>query len=253
MNGADSIAHTQGEGPRGGPKVQTRKMNELKSLEQRPIGGPGPIRRTALHDTLVSHLRDMIIEGDLPPGTRLHEGQLGEQLGVSRTPLREAIKYLASEGLVELVPSRGAVVKRFSAKDVQDMLTVLQTLEELAGRLACEAATDAEIAEVRALHDEMVRRYEAGDRMQYYKLNQDIHSAIARLSGNAALADMHAMLQTRLKRIRFIGHEGPEKWAAAVAEHQEMIAALEARDKARLSKVLGLHLTKAWERVRDAV
>ena len=228
-------------------------MNELQSLELRPIGGPGPIRRTALHDTLVSHLRDMIIEGDLPPGTRLHEGQLGEQLGVSRTPLREAIKYLASEGLVELVPSRGAVVKRFSAKDVQDMLTVLQTLEELAGRLACEAATDAEIAEVRALHDEMVHRYEAGDRMQYYKLNQDIHTAIARLSGNAALADMHAMLQTRLKRIRFIGHEGPEKWAAAVAEHQEMIAALEARDKARLSKVLGLHLTKAWERVRDAV
>ncbi|WP_457811849.1 GntR family transcriptional regulator [Sinorhizobium meliloti] len=228
-------------------------MNEIKSLEQRPIGGPRPIRRTALHDTLVSHLRDMIIEGDLPPGTRLHEGQLGEQLGVSRTPLREAIKYLASEGLVELVPSRGAVVKRFSAKDVRDMLTVLQTLEELAGRLACEAATDAEIAEVRALHDEMVRRYEAGDRMQYYKLNQDIHSAIARLSGNAALADMHAMLQTRLKRIRFIGHEGPEKWAAAVAEHQEMIAALEARDKARLSEVLGLHLTRAWERVRDAV
>ena len=77
-------------------------MNEITSLEKRPEGGPGPIRRTALHDTLVTHLRDMIIEGDLSPGTRLHEGQLGEQLGVSRTPLREAIKYLASEGLVEL-------------------------------------------------------------------------------------------------------------------------------------------------------
>ncbi|MCA1367471.1 GntR family transcriptional regulator [Bradyrhizobium sp. BRP14] len=227
-------------------------MNEITPLERRE-GGPGPIRRTALHDTLVSHLRDMIIEGDLPPGTRLHEGQLGEQLGVSRTPLREAIKYLASEGLVELVPSRGAVVKRFSAKDVRDMLTVLQSLEVLAGRLACEAVSDAGIAEVRALHDEMVRRYNAGDRLQYYKLNQQIHTAIAQLSGNAALADMHAMLQTRLKRIRFIGHEGPEKWAAAVAEHEEMIAALEARDKERLSEVLGRHLMNAWERVRDAV
>lgn len=185
-------------------------MNEITSLEKRPEGGPGPIRRTALHDTLVTHLRDMIIEGDLSPGTRLHEGQLGEQLGVSRTPLREAIKYLASEGLVELVPSRGAVVKRFSAKDVRDMLTVLQTLEELAGKLACEAASDAGIAEVRALHDEMVSRYKAGDRLQYYKLNQQIHSAIAQLAANAALADMHAILQTRLKRIRFIGHEGPE-------------------------------------------
>ncbi|MEY9625878.1 GntR family transcriptional regulator [Sinorhizobium fredii] len=228
-------------------------MNEITSLERRPEGGPGPIRRTALHDTLVSHLRDMIIEGDLAPGTRLHEGQLGEQLGVSRTPLREAIKYLASEGLVELVPSRGAVVKRFSAKDVQDMLTVLRSLEELAGRLACEAASEAGITEVRALHDEMVSRYKAGDRLQYYKLNQQIHTAIAQLSGNAALADMHGVLQTRLKRIRFIGHEGPEKWAAAVAEHEEMIAALEARDQARLSEVLGRHLTKAWERVRDSV
>ncbi len=228
-------------------------MNEITSLERRPDGGPGPIRRTALHDTLVSHLRDMIIEGDLSPGTRLHEGQLGEQLGVSRTPLREAIKYLASEGLVELVPSRGAVVKRFSAKDVHDMLTVLQTLEELAGKLACEAASDAGIAEVRALHDEMVQRYKAGDRLQYYKLNQQIHSAIVQLAANAALADMHAVLQTRLKRIRFIGHEGPEKWADAVAEHEEMIVAFEARDKAKLSEVLGRHLMNAWERVKASV
>lgn len=228
-------------------------MNEITPLERRADGGPGPIRRTALHDTLVSHLRDMIIEGDLSPGTRLHEGQLGEQLGVSRTPLREAIKYLASEGLVELVPSRGAVVKRFSAKDVHDMLTVLQTLEELAGKLACDAASDAGIAEVRTLHDEMVRRYKIGDRLQYYKLNQQIHSAIVQLAENAALADMHAVLQTRLKRIRFIGHEGPEKWAAAVAEHDEMIVALEARDKAKLSEVLGRHLMNAWERVRASV
>ncbi|OCP02781.1 MULTISPECIES: GntR family transcriptional regulator [unclassified Ensifer] len=228
-------------------------MNENTSLERRPDGGPGPIRRTALHDTLVSHLRDMIIEGDLSPGTRLHEGQLGEQLGVSRTPLREAIKYLASEGLVELVPSRGAIVKRFSGKDVHDMLTVLQTLEELAGKLACEAASDAGIAEVRALHDDMVQRYKAGDRLQYYKLNQQIHSAIVQLAANAALADMHGVLQTRLKRIRFIGHEGPEKWAAAVAEHEEMIVALEARDKAKLSEVLGRHLMNAWERVKTSV
>ncbi|RDL47347.1 HTH-type transcriptional repressor RspR [Ensifer sp. M14] len=228
-------------------------MNEITPLERRADGGPGPIRRTALHDTLVSHLRDMIIEGDLSPGTRLHEGQLGEQLGVSRTPLREAIKYLASEGLVELVPSRGAVVKRFSAKDVHDMLTVLQTLEELAGKLACEAASDVAIAEIRALHDEMVRRYKVGDRLQYYKLNQQIHSAIVQLAENAALADMHGVLQTRLKRIRFIGHEGPEKWAAAVAEHDEMIVALEARDKAKLSEVLGRHLMNAWERVRASV
>lgn len=228
-------------------------MDNAGRLDRKAEGGPGPIQRTVLHDTIVSHLRDMIIEGILAPGMRLHEGQLGEQLGVSRTPLREAIKFLASEGLVELVPSRGAAVKRFSSKDVQDMLIVLQTLEELGGKLACQLGSDAEIAQVRALHDEMVRRYQAGDRLQYYKLNQAIHTAISKLAKNASLAEMQQMLQTRLKCIRFIGHEGPEKWAAAVAEHEEMIAALEARDEARLSKVLGRHLANAWERVRGVV
>jgi DNA-binding GntR family transcriptional regulator len=228
-------------------------MGDASSLDRRADGGPGLIQRTVLHDTIVSHLRDMIIEGILEPGMRLHEGQLGERLGVSRTPLREAIKFLASEGLVELVPSRGAVVKRFSAKDVQDMLIVLRTLEELAGKLACQLGSDVEIAQVRALHDEMVRCYQAGDRLQYYKLNQAIHTAIARLAGNASLSEMHQMLQTRLKRIRFIGHEGPERWAAAVAEHEEMITALEARDELRLSEVLGRHLANAWERVRSTI
>ena len=228
-------------------------MDEIRSLE-RPEGAlSGPIRRTALHDTLVSHLRDMIIEGRLPPGTRLNEGQLGQMLGVSRTPLREAIKYLASEGLVELVPSRGAVVKRFSAKDVQDMLSVLAHLEEMAGRLACAVASDEAVAEVRDLHDRMIRHYKAGDRLEYYKLNQAIHSSIASISGNAALAELHGMLQTRLKRIRFVGHEGPEKWAAAVGEHEEMMTALEARDADRLSEVLGRHLYKAWERVSGSL
>lgn len=233
--------------------MQTKTMDEIRSLERPESALPGPIRRTALHDTLVNRLRDMIIEGHLSPGTRLNEGQLGQMLGVSRTPLREAIKYLASEGLVELVPSRGAVVKRFGAKDVQDMLLVLGTLEELAAKLACVIASEEGIAEIRGLHDRMVQHYKAGDRLEYYKLNQNIHTAIVALSGNAPLAEIHAMLQTRLKRIRFIGHEGPEKWAAAVAEHEEMIEALEARDQQRLAAVLGRHLTNAWERVRGAI
>ncbi|MBB3967136.1 MULTISPECIES: GntR family transcriptional regulator [Rhizobium] len=218
-----------------------------------PTSNSGPIQRTALHDTLVGRLRDMIIEGELAPGSRMHESQLGEQLGVSRTPLREAIKYLASEGLVELVPSRGAVVKRFTGKDVHDMIIVLKSLEELAGNLACVTATDQEIARVRRIHDEMLQCYEAKDRLRYYKLNQAIHTEISQLTHNEALASMQALLQSRLKRIRFIGHEGPDKWAAAVAEHEEMITALEARDGKALSEVLGRHLLKAWERVKDSI
>lgn len=223
------------------------------TLPELPVSPSGPIRRTALHDTLVTRLRDMIIEGELAPGSRMHESQLGEQLGVSRTPLREAIKYLASEGLVELIPSRGAIVKRFSGKDVHDMLIVLKNLEELAGSLACETATDDDIARVRQLHDEMRVCYDVKDRLRYYKLNQAIHTEICRIADNQALSSVQAQLQSRLKRIRFIGHEGPDKWSAAMAEHEEMIVALEARDGETLSKVLGLHLLNAWQRVKDAI
>lgn len=222
---------------------------------QMPDGSEIEIRieRQSLHDAILSRLRDMIIEGHLPPGARLNEGHLGAQLGVSRTPLREAIKFLASEGLVELVPSRGALVKQFGAKEVRDMLQVISALEQFAGRQACEVATAQGIADVRALHDDMLACYRRGDRLDYYKLNQAIHTAIVALADNGALSEVHARLQTRLKRIRFIGHEGPEKWANAVAEHEEMMAALEARDADRLAAILAEHLKRAWDRVRDGL
>lgn len=213
----------------------------------------GPIARPTLHDAIVARVRDMIIEGELTPGTRLHEGNLGKMLGVSRTPLREALKFLVSEGLLELSPGRGAVVRQFSAKDVHDSLIVLGNLEGLAGRLACEHATDVEIRKVRQLHDRMMDMYEKRDRLPYFKLNQSIHSAILRLSNNEALVSVHNVLQARLKRIRYIGNEGPEKWAGAVADHEEMIAALEARDADHLSKILTAHMEKTWERVRNAI
>ena len=233
-------------------------MERAMTLEAADLLNPefdsrGPIARPTLHDAIVARVRDMIIEGELAPGSRLHEGNLGKMLGVSRTPLREALKFLASEGLLELSPGRGAVVRQFTAKDVHDSLIVLGSLEGLAGRLACANATDAEIREVRQLHDRMMEMYQKRDRLPYFKLNQTIHSTILRLSKNEALVSVHGVLQARLKRIRYIGNEGPEKWAGAVADHEEIISALEARDAERLSKVLTAHMERTWERVRNAI
>lgn len=212
-----------------------------------------PIRRWTLHEELVSRLRDMIIEGELAPGQRVNEGVLGKTLGVSRTPLREALKFLASEGLIDLVAGRGAVIRKFSPGDVRDMLEVLGEIEALGSRLACERATVAEMAHVRALHDEMMRLYEAGSRLEYYKQNQKIHSALAQLSGNAFLAATHETIQSRLKRIRFLGNEGPEQWRGAVEEHDEIIAAFEARDAERLSQAVKRHIKQSWVRVHGAL
>jgi len=217
------------------------------------LEGSSPIPRRSLHDEVVSRVRDMIIEGTLAPGSRIHEGQLGLALGVSRTPLREALKFLASEGLIELVASRGALVRRFSPKDVRDMLDVLALLESFAGRLACRVATADEIAGVRALHDRMMERYAVRDRLEYFKLNQQIHASFLRLAHNATLEESHAAIQSRLKRIRYIGNAEPSKWQNAVREHETMIVALEARDADALAAVLTQDMEHTWARVKDSL
>ncbi len=133
------------------------------------------------------------------------------------------------------------------------MLDVLGVLEAFAGRLACRDASDAEISGVRALHDRMVDRYGVRDRLEYFKLNQQIHSAILRISGNAALAAAHASIQSRLKRIRYIGNSEPEKWRDAMSEHETMIRCLEARDGEGLARILTRHMEMTWERVKPTL
>ena len=220
------------------------------------MGAPSaivPLSRRSLHDELVDRLRTLIVEGELRPAARIHEGELGKALGVSRTPLREALKVLASEGLIELVPGRGAIVRKLTPKDVAEMLHVLTALETLAARLACRHATTEQIARLRAVHDEMMGFYRAGNRLEYYWRNQAIHSGLAEASGNALLASLHATIQARLRRIRFIGNEEPQKWAGAVAEHEAMITALESRDEARLADAVARHLEQTWTRVEAKI
>ena len=213
-------------------------------------GELAPITRRTLHDEVLSRVRDMIIEGKLAPGQRINEGLIGRQLGVSRTPLREAIKTLVSEGLVEIVPARGAVVYAFSANDLKETLETLGVLEQFAGRTACARASDETLRAIEAIHIEMMGLYKDRTRLEYFKLNQAIHTAIVAACGNGVVVRLHAALQARIKRFRFVGNCDPEKWAAAVREHEEIISALMARDADRLAEVLGRHLHKAFDRVR---
>lgn len=215
-------------------------MNDI-SLQQ-------PITRQSLHDEVVGRVRDMIVEGRLAAGERIQELDLAGSLGVSRTPLREALKVLASEGLVELMPQRGAVVKVFTPKDAQDMLSLIALLEEHAGALAVTAG-DAEIGDILAMHERMRVHFERRERPEYFRLNQDIHNAIVRAAHNDTLAMLHAILRARMRRIRYIGNEAPDNWSAAMREHEGFIAALKARDGALLGRLLREHIMNTWPRV----
>jgi DNA-binding GntR family transcriptional regulator len=211
------------------------------------------VPRRSLHSDVLAALRDMIIEGELPAGERINETALYPQLGVSRTPLREALKALASEGLVDLVPNRGAVVRRFTLDDVTQMLEAVKVIETFTARAACERASADEIDALQRLHNQMRACYKSGDRLEYFKLNQDIHSGLVRAGHNEPLATMHTGLQARLKRIRYIGNEAPEKWSGAMAEHEEMMVALTARASDALAEVVGRHMDETLKRVADQI
>src|SRR5262245_16089816 len=201
-----------------------------------------PITRRPLHEEAADRLRDLIVQGQLAPGARLNERLLTGQLGVSRTPLREAFKVLATEGLVELLPNRGAIVSQIDATRLSESLAVMGALEALAGELACLHATDAQIKEIRALHYEMLAYHARGDLAGYFKFNQAIHLKIVKYSGNTTLYNVYRQMNGNVRRARYMANLSKERWDAAVREHDEILAALGTRDVKRIKALLSDHL-----------
>ncbi|MFQ6018489.1 MAG: GntR family transcriptional regulator [Kiloniellaceae bacterium] len=214
---------------------------------------PARIARASLHDELVARLREMIVEGELVPGTRVPERALCARFGVSRTPLREALKVLASEGLLDLAPNRGATVARLTAADLDEMFPVMGALEALAGELACSRIGEAEIAEVRALHYQMVLHATRGELPAYFRLNQRIHERILEAAGNATLARLYRGLSGRVRRARYVANMSKARWDQAVAEHEAILVALSARDGPRLARILKAHLKNKCETVKESL
>lgn len=213
----------------------------------------GRIERPSLHAEILARVRTMIIEGRWEAGSRVPELELAAELGVSRTPLREALKVLAAEGLVELLPSRGAVVKAFTAAEAADILCCLGYLEARAARLMCERAPASALEAILRMHAEMRGRFEARDRGGYFALNQRIHDAIVAAAGSPVLAELHRALSQRVKRLRFQGSHSGAHWQEAMAEHEAMAEAVAARDGARLAALLEAHQQSTWQRVRPSL
>jgi len=207
------------------------------------------IPRQVLHQEVAVRLRQRIVEGHIAPGTKLNERELSEVLKVSRTPLREAIKMLAAEGLVELLPNRGAVVAQLSEQDIADTFEVIAGLEGQAGELAAQRIGDAELAEIRALHYEMLAAYTRRDLPTYYRINAQIHIRINAAAGNRVLTQTWATVNARLQALRFRSNFDETKWKRAVKEHDKMVELLAARDGAALRALLVEHLLHK----RDAV
>jgi DNA-binding GntR family transcriptional regulator len=190
-----------------------------------------------LHLQAARHLRAMIIEGRLPPNSPIDERSLCQQFGTSRTPLREALKVLATEGLIELLPRRGAVVADISEEDMHEKFAVVRVLEAYAARVVCMNATQAQIDELMAIHGDLMASHKKRNHARYFELNEKFHRGIVAAAGNKTLIDIHSSLVDHLRRARmavlsaeasipqFVKHH--ERIAKAIRDRNADLAALE--------------------------
>jgi DNA-binding GntR family transcriptional regulator len=201
-------------------------------------------QEASLHGEILLRLRDYVVEGNIPEGARVPERQLCAMLGISRTPLREALKVLAAEGLIELLPNRGARVRQLSERDLEELFDVMAGLESLAGRLACEAISDEEIAAIERLHYEMYGHYLNSDMHGYFQVNQRIHESIVTAARNEALHTAYASFAGRIRRVRYSANfaRKRQRWGEAMREHEAILDALRRRAGSELSDILFQHL-----------
>jgi DNA-binding GntR family transcriptional regulator len=195
----------------------------------------------------------MIVKGELRPGTRICEQRLCTRFGVSRTPLREALKVLSAEGLIHLHPNKGASVVRVTRKEMEEIIPILGTLCGLAAELACRNLDEAGLARIQAMHRQMVEYYHAGQEQAYCDINQAIHDAIFHAARNGSLVDAHQALEMRLQTLTFMAPKTSPQWAAALDDHERMMRALEARDAVQFSIEARHHVRHKAEVLRTAL
>ncbi|WP_229665352.1 GntR family transcriptional regulator [Paracoccus acridae] len=212
-----------------------------------------PFARATLHSQIAEELRTMIVDGKLAPGQKIPEKELCEAFDISRTPLREALKVLATEGLVELLPQRGARVSVITEAERQELFPIIAALEALAAELACRNMTDAELAELKGLHRQMVAAYDRRDNLEYARLNRKIHLSIFEAARNGALQMLYSNMELRIRNIRHTVRQSDEDWARAVQDHEKILSALEARDEGLCARVLRDHVMRTADAVRDAL
>lgn len=191
---------------------------------------------------IADRLRREILTGAIAPGSPIKERDHAERLGISRTPLREAVRILAKEGLVTLRPLRSPLVTDLTRAEAMDEVAVLRLLELVGGELACANATDAEIAAIAALARAVEDNHATGDKVEVFDIDMRMHRAIVAAGHNAALSRSYGEYLARLWRIRFLSARRRSDAAQVLAAHRGMVDALAARDWPAMRAHMESHL-----------
>lgn len=197
-----------------------------------------------LSEKTADKIRELIHKSVLESGEKLSEIHLCEQLGVSRTPLREALRALSAEGLVEIHPNRGAFVAEISIEELRHTFEVMSILEGSCARLAAERLTNADLNELEQLHEKLEEHYRNNAPHEYVKHNQEYHQFIQEKTGNPVLSRIVSDLRGRILLHRFRQIHRPGRLDGSMDEHRGLMEAFRAREGERAEKLMKLHLEK---------
>lgn len=209
-----------------------------------------PPRKGDRHQEAVKLLRGMILAGDLAPGEPLREVAFSEQFGMSRTPVREAFRTLAAEGLVSLLPNRTVQVALLDEEAAAEVFMVLGALESLAARLACERITRDQLEILDELQEDMEHHFKTGDRTRYLEANRLIHELIVEAAASPSLLLAWRLLLPRAERARHVTTRDHTRWGEAFEEHKHIHAALMKRDGQTLRRLMEEHFANGAGSIR---
>ncbi|WP_343585425.1 GntR family transcriptional regulator [Herbaspirillum sp.] len=215
--------------------------NESKPAKAPRAAPSARVRRNGLYTDIADHLREMIQEGELAPGSRILEKDLCEYFDISKTPLREALKVLAVEGLVTHRQHIGYRVAAIDIDEIAAVFEVLHGLEETAGRCLAKRVTEGALHAIERKHQAMVAHHHNGKRAAYFQLNQEIHQMMIDAAQNPVLSSIYAGLMTKIHRARGVANADSARWQESLDEHEAIMAALQAADRSKLPQLMKEH------------
>ena len=210
-------------------------MNNITTSENNKISAE------SLHERAASVIRNMIIEGKLTSGKQISENLLCDELGISRTPLREALRVLASEGLVSLLPRRGAIVTEITSEDLEEKFELARILEVEAIKKVCENIDEEQLEILETIHKRLISSHKKGRRKEYFQHNEDFHKAIIKLAGNKYIVEIHNSLTAHLRRARLLGMKIRDMDDQFIDAHEKIMQALRNRDSKTAQEEMASH------------
>lgn len=206
-----------------------------------------------LRDVVFNTLREAILKGELKPGERLMELQLAAKLGVSRTPIREAIRMLEQEGLAVTIPRKGAEVAKMTEKDMEDVLQIREALDELAASIACEQITGEELEELKVTMREFEEYTKTGDVKRIAEADVRFHDIIYQATGNPKLVNMLSNLREQMYRYRVEYLKDVRNYPILVKEHSQIAEGLSRKDKERVTEAMHNHVKNQVTAVKEII